>query len=332
MRSAATSPTDCRPSRRTTYRSAIARALNRDDGADGGTPERGRTRRARTGDGRCRDRGHLRHHVEQCPRHGDGHRHHPDAAHAPRRRSGGRPRRAVRRRADRWWRRPRHAGVTSTGRVESRPSSAESPSDDDGAVAVAHRPRRTAYGFTDGRRGAGDAHQRSSFRVGDRRVARSDRIGGGAGDQPRGGEVRDGMQGVADPHVERTRVAGDHDGHGVGHARAVAPARRRRPPPRRASRGGHPASDSDCARSGSSYMATSPRTSACIIRRARSRCPLSCSRVAGCRAMFPPHASLSATGRPTAHHFATTPRLPSGAPGRPRRADGCRSCRFAEHP
>ena len=51
--------------------------------------------------------------------------------------------------------------------------------------------------------------------------------------------------------------------------------------------------ESDCARSGSSSIRTSPRTSACSIRRNRNRYPLTCSRVVDCRAMPPPGNHIS---------------------------------------
>ncbi len=44
----------------------------------------------------------------------------------------------------------------------------------------------------------------------------------------------------------------------------------------------------DCDRIGSLSMRTSLRTSACSIRRTRNRYPLTCHRVVGCAAMFPP--------------------------------------------
>ena len=57
----------------------------------------------------------------------------------------------------------------------------------------------------------------------------------------------------------------------------------------------HPAaSESDCARSGSSTMRTSPRTSAFSIRRTRKRYPLTCSLVVDCPAIPSPAVSLTA--------------------------------------
>src|SRR6201999_989829 len=73
-------------------------------------------------------------------------------------------------------------------------------------------------------------------------------------------------------------------------------------------------SESDCARSGSSNIRTSPRTKACSIRRSRNRYPLTCSRVVDCRAMSPPPAILTAAGRGRCHCFRLE-RASSWSPG-----------------
>ena len=66
----------------------------------------------------------------------------------------------------------------------------------------------------------------------------------------------------------------------------------------------HPAaSESDCARSGSSTMRTSPRTSAFSIRRTRKRYPLTCSLVVDCPAIPSPAVSLTERRRWLRHRF-----------------------------
>ncbi len=116
--------------------------------------------------------------------------------------------------------------------------------------------------------------------VDDRRFTDDFGIGGVAGNQPGRRQVEHRMHGVADPDVQRTRLTSHDDWRATEGAPCGRTNAKIAQPAIAMTASTQPAiNESDCARSGSSSMRTSPRTKACSIRRSRKRYPLTCSRV-----------------------------------------------------